>query len=137
MINPMHDPEQQSIEDVLASIRDVISEDIKSGPRSNVINLTPREQIVPEEVLVLTNEVEEESIISPAVIAESADAFAELDKLHEVPGDNLGEKTIEQLLQELLRPMLKEWLDSHLPSLIKNLVAEQLEKMSKLRQEKY
>ncbi len=171
-MNTINPKSNSDIENVLASIRQAISDDIedKSSPaQSNVVRITPKPPQMTgqaqkisesEDILDLTNSLDEvprnnqpqphirsvpepegNPIMSPKTQCESVAAFAGLNKLNqniqkEISDGSFGQKTIEQLLQEILTPMLKEWLDSNLPSLIKWLVTEQIEKMSKQQQSK-
>lgn len=81
-----------------------------------------------------------ESLMSPEAVAQSADAFNDLNKLTDhmkqnIQSGSFGNQTVDQLMREMLRPLLKEWLDSHLPSLVKWLVAEKIEQMIREKQD--
>jgi cell pole-organizing protein PopZ len=80
------------------------------------------------------------SLMSPEAVAQSKDAFNDLNKLTEtmakkIQSESFGAQTIDELMREMLRPLLKEWLDSHLPSLVKWLVAEKIEQMIREKRE--
>jgi uncharacterized protein len=40
---------------------------------------------------------------------------------------------LEELARRMLRPMLRAWLDRHLPSLVRRMVREEIERISRGR----
>jgi len=182
---------EPSMEDILASIRQIISGDSKDEENSSsslneeehILDLTealPEDREAPSaypsepltdperaliEKLMEENEKEnlftplkefseetqimpnddtpffEDTLISEAVLTETAQALSPLNKLLEETSKpvepalhrEMGAQTLENLVREALRPLLKEWLDAHLPSLVREIVSEQVEKIVRKR----
>jgi len=148
---------EPSMDEILASIRQIISTDIpevknEGGGEPDILDLT---QLLPEEnqhlksmnshispthqddqVLSLKDPLDD-SFISAKTINETVEAFDSLSKLaHEnspspLPrvSREIGGQTIESLIRDMLKPLLKEWLDAQLPKIVQALVREQLEKI--------
>jgi len=148
-----------SMEDILASIRRILSEEESAVP-------PPKPEAEPEDdVLVLDNSMmvanpgpEPEPVIDmePAPVAQPvAEAVAEPARDPVAPEALLaptaaasvggllralaneratqvhrGGPTIEDLVREELRPLLKDWLDNHLPPLVERLVRAEIERVS-------
>ena len=146
------------MEEILASIRRIISEDgdeAEGGDKpagaddeDDVLELT---EVVPDEPQAAAEEPEEEpaiveepvaeepaivadddseAIISEAPAAQAAGSIADL--MARVQSDTrLGDadKTIEQIVKELLRPLLKEWLDANLPDMVERIVRDEIERV--------
>ncbi len=151
---------EPSVEETLASIRRIISEDgaageldqegaEASGTREgaadrdavgedeDVLELT--EMVTDDGAVVSLTETAaaEEELISEAVAGISTDAFAALAealtrerRASDAAGLGEADRTIEQVVREELRPLLKEWLDQNLPSVVERLVKQELERMA-------
>ena len=149
--------EEPSMEEILASIRRIISED-SGAPAEGALpgpHGTARADERKDEVLELMDEVQDDGsvkrlaketpavlpqgagLISPAASAQSRNSLAELasavareeaSKGVDIP---LGasERTLAEIVTELLRPLLREWLDKNLPDLIERLVRKEIEKL--------
>jgi cell pole-organizing protein PopZ len=92
----------------------------------------PRQQHETDTKVVSAEDIS--SLMSPEAVAQSTEAFNDLNKLtadmkQKIQTGTFGTQTIDEMMREMLRPLLKEWLDSHLPSLVKWLVAEKIEQM--------
>ncbi len=121
------DQQEPSIEEILASVRRIISEDEAD---EDILELTealdeePEPEREPEEVeddRLVSDEVEEVSAASISGLTEALAASARL-------GD--GDKTLEQLVKEVLRPILKEWLEANLSEIVERIVRDEVERIS-------
>ena len=143
--------EEESVNAVLESIREIITDDIgpqtskkKPGrvkPKSmassdNVLNLVSPIQ-GDEDILDLTDEfiaTDSELLISEKTAADSCQALDELKQLqtNEIKptlDPSFGNQPLNQVTQDMLKPLLKQWLDAHLPSIVRSVVQEQIAKM--------
>ena len=137
---------EPSMEDILSSIKRIISEEgegavsSRSRPMPRRAREQPRAE-TPEEVLELTETVgssEEEPIMAkvadePELVSENAatasrSALASLSAAVVRPDPGAG--SLEGLVREMLRPMLKEWLDSHLPEMVEAMVAKEIARIT-------
>jgi cell pole-organizing protein PopZ len=140
---------EPSVEEILASIKQVIARDARVGfdaPRRDAPASAPAEaahmQAV-DDVLDLTEPVAPEPAPAPPVEAEpAAPLLAEdtraamrdsLAALAAISGPGAvpqivrsGETSLEGLTRELLRPALTDWLDKNLPALVERLVAAEI-----------
>jgi len=122
-----------SMEDILASIRAIISEDRepqpKPEPRIVYSNAAPRAEPPPPPTVVWSRGVEPagEPIVSEQTHHAVASSFKSLS-------DGIaaqGLETAEKLARDMLRPMLKAWLDQNLPSMVERLVKAEIERMAR------
>ena len=144
-----------AMEEVLASIKQIIAEDLDSDNKNKtsvsaddeVIELTDEIQTNDEVINLKDSKVKSrekdtpravtgEPLISEEVAKVSTDALKELGSYANVKSTTenntpFGQRTVEDVVRETLRSLLKEWMDAHLPSLVKWLVAEQIEKLMK------
>jgi hypothetical protein len=72
----------------------------------------------------------DEDLISPPTASAAAGAFGKLSDAIAMPAAG---RTLEDLTRELLRPLLKAWLDDNLPRIVEAKVAEEVERISRLR----
>jgi cell pole-organizing protein PopZ len=143
--------QEPSMEEILASIRRIISDEDEEGECQDVAaEADPEPELEPEpeeDVLVLTEVVEEtaevvqlmdpqpdvEPIISEAPAAQATSSVAGL-----VAAINatmpVGDLTLAALIKELLRPLLKEWLDQNLPPIVETIVRDEIERVVYKRQ---
>ena len=137
--------EEQSMEEILASIRRIISEDDKNVKLDDVTDLHPNRETldseftdikIDENVLHLTEDDLEvtsdnsstEKIISDEISAEVKNQFNILSKLL-TPDYKGADVKIDTLVSDLLRPMLKQWLEKNLPSLVKKMVSKEISRL--------
>ena len=144
-INPKK-TQDMSIEEILKSIRGVISK--HEEPQNN------------EEVLELTNVVDDsgeidesndcndsdkstqdqyhdheqtdEHLISEATFQETAESlkdFAHKAKYAAKTAQSPKALTIDKMVEQMMRPQLKEWLDKNLPSLVRELVEKEIKRL--------
>lgn len=105
----------QSMEEILASIKRVITRDADA--------VAPRFE--EEDVLELgPPSAPPEPLVSEAARAASRQALATLSGLRIDPA--AGADTLDGLVREMLRPMLKAWLDANLPDLVERVVAREV-----------
>jgi uncharacterized protein len=113
---------EQSMEDVLASIKRIISADVEAARRM------PAEAVVPEDdVLELGSAPaasQDEGMISAQAMEASKAALASLAGLSIDP--KAADNTLDGLVREMLRPMLKHWLDANLPDLVERVVTREV-----------
>jgi len=121
---------EQPIEDVLASIKRIISADVDAARRfpkpSTIAALAVEEE---EDVLELGESAEaapaaSKGLVSGKAAKASKAALAALDTVKIDPG--AGANTMDGLVREMLKPMLKEWLDANLPDLVERVVAREV-----------
>ena len=129
-----HDP---SMEDILSSIRRVLSEDSEKGAGEDAA-AEPEPEPVLDEVFDLTSDMiaqaapQARTIVSDSVAHSATDALSELARVildrRDIAVGTHG-LTLESIVREMLRPLLREWLDRNLPYLIERLVKKELDLM--------
>lgn len=147
-----------SMEDILASIRRILSEDV---PQPATLDAAPPpRQDKPSDVLVLDPSMMvpepapaaaadaakqpeqaaapaeaaagDDSLVAPEVLEAAASAVNSMvRRLASERGTVVRSSgpTIEDLVREELRPLLKQWLDIHLPPLVERLVKAEIERV--------
>ena len=148
---------EPSMEEILASIRRIISEDETTPPspvQEPVLELsTPAPAAVApaddDDLLVFDTADEEpptapaayvpspprsaqhvDSIISEPVVSAAASSFTRLAGSLKV-SDAHGQ-TLDGIVRELLRPMLRDWLEQNLPAIVESKVEAELDRISRL-----
>lgn len=151
----LQDPQAEpSMEEILASIRRIISEDDPSA--APVLELTtpaaepppapaaaPAPAVEDDDLLVFDAaepvaapvaapavSAPAEPIMSDPVISAAAHSFTRLAgtlRLAESQG-----QTLEGVVRELLRPMLRDWLEQNLPAIVEAKVEAELDRISRL-----
>jgi cell pole-organizing protein PopZ len=118
-----HVPEQ-SMEDILASIKRVISADVDAARRLPAARPAP----VPAEddILELGEPPvgQNDFLVSGAAAEASKAALAGLSTIGIDP--KADATTLDGLVREMLRPMLKSWLDARLPDIVERVVAAEV-----------
>lgn len=148
--------QEPSMEEILASIRRIISEEGGApGGEARAASVS----VEKEDVLELTDVVQDDGsvakiekqpsiepeptppegggdLLSQKTATAAGGSLAELATLvarEHSRRDNLSlgaaSRTLEDLVRELLRPLLREWLDENLPGLVERLVREEIEKL--------
>jgi len=135
---------EPSVEEILASIKQVIARDARVGfdaPRRESLANAPADPAPVQEaddVLDLTEAVAAEPTVTEApaplltedtraAMRDSLAALAAISGPGAVPQIvRSGETSLEGLTRELLRPALTEWLDKNLPALVERLVAAEI-----------
>lgn len=134
----MADTREPSMEEILASIRRIITEDGDVPPApvaapAVVETEAPAEAAAPD-VLELTQPLPEaaadEGLLSQTTAAVASQSLSALSGLV-VRNHDGADNTLEALVREMLRPMLREWLDAHLPELVERIVAREVERITR------
>lgn len=157
---PADHPEQEpSIEEILASIRQIISDDDddepaesppakKSAKDDDILELTDKVDEEPDEsedepepeprkmIIDLQESADDEEDMGESVLTDTAsraafDGFSKLASRAMLDRRGTGDTTIEDIVREMMRPMLREWLDIHLPPLIEKVVKQELQKVAR------
>ena len=150
---------EPSMEDILASIKRIIAEDVESGGplrtrRRPVPAPAPVEDFDDDDDVLELNEQAPDPVADPApmpmpqpvaempaetlpdetiVSAQTAQASrAPLDTLSKlvVKPETPGADTLEGLVREMLKPMLSAWLDRNLPELVESMVAKEIARIT-------
>ena len=120
------DAPEQSMEDVLSSIKRIISADVEAARRfpkpSAILSVADEEDDVLE--LGVSPPAKDDSIVSGKAAKASKAALKALSGVTIDP--RAGENTLDGVVREMLRPMLKEWLDANLPDLVERVVAREV-----------
>ena len=139
---------EPSVEEILASIKKVISRENREGAaeirrqREQEAEEADRRRPA-EDVLDLTTEAEfgeekpsapDSPLLDSAVEASMRDSFEALAMLAE-PGARpqivrSGETSLEGLVRDLLRPMLVDWLEANLPAMVERMVAAEIARIA-------
>jgi cell pole-organizing protein PopZ len=140
--------QEPSMEEILASIRKVISEDDEEGTEAEeeIAKAEPKPVFEEDDTLELTEEFEpdlaeeislvdevlnDEGLVSAVTTEAGASAFAQLAGASD---SNLmlgrADRTLESLVREVMRPLLSSWLEANLPNVVERLVQAEIQKMS-------
>jgi cell pole-organizing protein PopZ len=141
--------QDQSMEEILASIKRVIAEDgrpaaapgrARAGRKASTepgakgeAFPEPEAAIDEDDVLELSNPLPPDpSLISENVTAATRQSLAALAAVrgprHFEPESREG--PLEAVVREMLRPMLKEWLDTRLPEMVEDMVAREIARIT-------
>lgn len=151
---------EPSMEEILASIRRIISEDEeepapKPTPRVEpfraaapeparpaAVHPRPAPQLAPEPTFA-TEDVEmirknateamddDDGIIASETATAASKAFMSLSQTVQV-SDGRG-RTMEDIVVEMLRPMVKDWLDQNLATIVEEKVEEEVQRVARRR----
>lgn len=139
---------EPSVEEILASIKQVIARDSRAAPaeptRRETLAAVPEQSEAPlgDDVLDLAEadrvdaqadaigSVGESPLLTESTRAAMRESLAALAAISG-PGASpqivrSGETSLEGLVRELLRPALTDWLDRNLPTLVERLVAAEI-----------
>ncbi len=133
-----------SMEDILASIRRILSEDEPhptAGAEESVLVLdesmlrpeAPAAEPVPDAAPEPeTPAAPPAGLVAPEAAAAAAASVGSL--LRALASDRAlqvrtGGPTIEDIVRQSLRPLLKDWLDANLPALVERLVRAEIERV--------
>ena len=128
------------MEEILASIKRVISEDGKASATASptpargkkaraaaTVAPTPAE----DDVLELDEPITEGPILlSDNAAAASRQRLASLSALRQRGEAPVDAGALEAVVREMLRPMLKDWLDQRLPEIVEELVTREIARLT-------
>ena len=122
------------MEEILASIKRVISDDKRPGavqrPRSGELG-SANEPVPEDDILELNAPVTEEALMSDERAAATRESLAALAVARQQnPSAPVVEGPLEAAIKEMLRPMLKQWLDERLPDMIEEMVAREISRIT-------
>lgn len=135
---------EPSVEEILASIKQVIARDNRAGaadlrrkretrglPEDDVLDLASSAQFLDD---AIDESASDAPLLDEATQEGIGDSLAALAMLAQ-PGAQpqivrSGETSIESLVRELLKPALAEWLEKNLPPLVERLVADEIRRIS-------
>lgn len=124
---------EQSMEDILASIKRVISADADAArrlppspapARPHPPAVAPADDRPGQEEDVLELGEAPSQLVSAQAEQASRAALASLATVTIDP--NGAHNTLDGLVREMLRPMLRQWLDRNLPDLVERIVAREV-----------
>ena len=147
------------MDEILASIRRIISEDQEEGGGAGAESPADRDDTVLELTDIVGDaaavedtpapppppaardsgaEVDLEALVSGEAARRTSAAFVDLaEQLERSGGAALaGGRTLDELVKDLLRPMLKAWLDANLPPLVQRLVEAEIARLAGRPEEK-
>lgn len=122
----------QSMEDILASIKRVIETD----GRAALATRAGRADEPADDVLELSDPVSDaDAIMSDDRAEASRNALAALAAVNhaepsDLPAAGPSEGPLEAVVREMLRPILKQWLDERLPIMVEELVTREIARIT-------
>lgn len=152
---------EPSMEEILASIRRIISEDEEEQPArpaaraeparaetprpASIIRppqpapapIEPEQKFATEDVEMIRKNVaealsdDEDGIVEETTAVAASRAFMNLSQTVQV-SDGQG-RTLEDLVVEMLRPMIKDWLDANLAEIVEQKVEEEVQRVARRR----
>ncbi|MDR6290169.1 MULTISPECIES: DUF2497 domain-containing protein [Inquilinus] len=144
--------QEPSMEEILASIRRMITEDDPARGRTVAAEVVRPQTSAPslsadDDVLELTEALddprpvaappaaesapEDESVVSPASASAALAALARLNAAAAPAAVAVHKsQTVDDLVREMLRPLLKEWLDANLPRLVEQAVEREVSRIA-------
>ena len=131
---------EPSMEEILASIKRVISEDGKAAaaaspaaarakkPRAVATVAPPPAE---DDVLELDEPITEgPTLLSDNAAAASRQRLASLSALRQRGEAPVDTGALEAVVREMLKPMLKDWLDQRLPEIVEELVTREIARLT-------
>ena len=135
--------DDMSMDDILASIRRYVTDDVEETPDNRIIRLTPDYEVDSPHALkrdsrpvseprkdtryaapVSSQEFKEDPVLlSDHSLKASAQAFSKLSEVK----PSRSSVSIEQFVSTLI----KEWLDQNLPSIVERIVEKEVERIKK------
>lgn len=127
---------EPTVEEILASIKKVMSQDARDDRGRNDLITDAEEDEGGDPILELTNQIEQrEELISQSASDAVRESLAALSAVSEPRAKpqivKSGETSLEGLVREAIRPMLKDWIEANLPSMVERLVAEEIRRINR------
>lgn len=158
MSHPTDQQPESSMEDILSSIRRILSSDEEEKASEAVIETKSADMEQPMEALELTEVVDDDddtmdepisevtraptsaleiverpdpsnTFMSQDTLSASTSALSSLKEVLE-PKEEKSSDSIEDLAKSLLQPLLREWVDQNLPDLVERVVREEIQKLT-------
>lgn len=140
----MKQSDGQSMEDILASIRNIIAdggadgEPPQPGPVGEAFARAetalddgdaPETESQLLELARIAREQGDDGILSAEARSAANESMSALEGtlIRGYPG---SENTLDGVVKEMLRPMLKEWLDANLPMVVERMVAREITRIT-------
>lgn len=122
-------PEEEKLEDILRSIRNII--DNGNKPTAKAQKESKNTGDSDDSILELTNEFKEDTskIISNSAFTKSAETIEAFSKKLQDHGYSENKSSIDTIVVDLITPLLKDWLDNNLPKLVEKIISEELKKL--------
>ncbi len=129
----------QSMEDILASIRNIIAHgDLPADPPKpgSVADAFADDDAEPAdaesqllELARVARETGDDALMSSEAREAANESMTALEStlVRGYPG---SENTLEGVVKDLLRPMMKEWLDANLPMVVERMVAREISRIT-------
>ena len=123
---------EQSMEEILSSIRRILSTEESGNSKEQTIELTPEMRVDAPVPAEKAKEAEPSTLVDEGVAQVS---MKKLTQLAQVVSEETAEKaapetSLEGLVRSILTPYLKEWLDANLPSLIERVVQKEVRRIA-------
>lgn len=120
---------EQSMEEILSSIRKILSTEDNGNGKEQTIELTPEMRV---------NESPDAKGEQATALVDEGVAQVSMKKmthLAQVVSEETAEKTVpetslEGLVRSILAPYLKEWLDANLPALVERVVQKEVRRIA-------
>ncbi|MDT0576153.1 DUF2497 domain-containing protein [Croceicoccus sp. F390] len=139
----MRHDEEQSVEDILQSIKQVIERDEQAMPfaqarsrsggnRASTAAPPVHEQMPGEQPFSDPDGVDAPLIAQPVeqVMRNSFAALSRAADAAPTSAQREAKNTIEDMVRDMLRPMLKDWLDSNLPAIVEHIVEREVRRIT-------
>ena len=136
---------EPSMEEILSSIRRILSKEEISEPKENDVlpqTPSPKEDIIELTKEMMVDQVDntvsekmEDYALEPLISEDSAKAMAEpLSELNNVLSKDKALKQtsgvlLEDFVRSIMAPYLKEWLDANLPDLVERVVQREVRRV--------
>jgi hypothetical protein len=126
--------QDSSMEDILASIKRVIAEDVRPPAARGV---RPRADVDPDEdgdeddILELDTPLSaaDADLVSADAVEATRNSLAALTALRNPP-PVADAAALETVVRDMLRPMLKDWLDQRLPGIVTDIVTKEVARIT-------
>jgi len=126
--------QDSSMEDILASIKRVIAEDVRPPAARGI---RPRADVDPDEdededdVLELDTPLSaaDADLVSADAVEATRNSLAALTALRNPP-PVADAAALELVVRDMLRPMLKDWLDQRLPGIVTDIVTREVARIT-------
>jgi len=129
--------QDSSMEDILASIKRVIADDVRPAPARNA---RPRPDVDPDEIdedddileldTPLSASEVEAALVSADAVEATRNSLAALSALRGPPPLAADAGALETVVRDMLRPMLKDWLDQRLPGIVTDIVTKEVARIT-------